>query len=141
MSEMPNEQNSPPISEILRKVTADIEAGAPIGGEVAPLPDPSPTPMAVHHEKLESMINTACAVALESTRLAIEREHSVMRAIQQKRDHLHDMASDYLRSIEAVMNHGQVVQDAFTELEREFTSPTVIEPPAGKPSKGNGKRG
>jgi hypothetical protein len=143
MTDMPTTTTSPGISEIIRKVTKDIEDGKPIrehaANEVA-LPDPSPSPVDVHREKLESIIDTACAVALDNGRLAIERQHALMRAVQAKRDTVKEVTEDYLRLIQSVTDHGAIIHDALVELESQFGAAVVLEPPPGKPAKGNGRR-
>ena len=62
MSEMPHEQSSPPLSDILRKVTADIEQGKPIREQLTQevaLTDPAPDALAVHQERITSQIGRA----------------------------------------------------------------------------------
>jgi hypothetical protein len=144
MSEMPTTSTSPGISDIIRKVTKDIEDGKPIREQAATevvLPDPSPSAVDVHREKLGSIIDTACAVALDNGRVTIERQHALMRAVQAKRDTVKEVTEDYLRLVQAVTDHTVIIGDALGELERQFSPTVVFDPPPGKPTpKGNGRR-
>ena len=99
------------------------------------LPDPTPAPMDVHREKLEAVINTACAMALENERVNIERIHGLMRAVQQKRDAIAEQIDEYLLLIQAVTDQGAIIHDALEAMEHRVFNPVVIEPkPNGKQS-------
>lgn len=145
--EMPNQQSSPPLTEILRKVSADIEQGRPIEqpvNEVA-LGDPAPDPLAVHHERLAAIISNTSALAMDQGRQARDGIDRVLRTFANRDEELTAIVEKHVSEYREAMNHFRIIAEALANVDRMLNAHTVVveAPPAGKPHKnnGNGKRG
>jgi hypothetical protein len=135
--------------------TASVKIGDTFGKDIADLVlkarneppkgaqeiDAVPNQMAVHRERMLSVVKNATASCLDSTREVTDQLQGVARMMSQASDDLQVHIEDHVSKCDGVIANLKIMADALNSMNTLVNRHTVIEPSApGRPTKGNGRR-
>ena len=147
MTDMPNQANVPPnlgdqfgkhITDLVSKARDQNKAERE---QAAKELDAVPNQMAVHRERMLSVVKNATASCLDSTREVTEQLQGVARMMSQASDDLQVHIEDHVGKCDGVEANLKIMAEALNSMNTLVNRHTVIEPSApGRPTKGNGRR-